>query len=164
MNKIVFALSVIAFFLFNSNCIAQEKEEKDIKEKVERPILGDPTKNEVTKRDVTKFKPLMEPNAVHVSGSVLSFFKDKSVCDKIYKATAKVKVKKVVRSGSALVNSISSGQDITLIFLRKNSKTLDMFERKAIKDKMISFILRETLCSDPDTKETIYEVVRFKVK
>ncbi len=161
MNKILYLLFIAAIFSCKSNSVAQEKdstksgivvaetpnkeEPKQEKPKVQKPKFGDT-------------QDYIDPNTVHLLGSVMDISKDTNVCGKKYKATTKIKVKAIKSSGSGIVNMISAGQEITLAFRNAAVTDFDLLKKEYGKDQEISLLVKENLC--PDMSQTVYEIIR----
>ncbi len=157
-------------FSCKSNSIAQDKKEvktektkddttKTGKPKIEIPGFGDPRDNEIAN---TQMEVRPEPGTIHLVGSVIKFYRETEVCGKPFKGAISIKVDKILKSGSGIVNIISAGQEITFGFLKGHVKEFDALQQKFGKGTEVSLIVREGLC--PDMSETVYEIVTFKIK
>lgn len=149
MHKIVFIIIMTALFSCKSNSIAQEKEDKKTKLKVEKPKFGDSQNASIA------------PNTVSLIAVVQGIYKDSEVCGKNFTTTTKVKVKRIINSGSGIVNRISPEQEITFGFTTIQGKEFST-SKQMVKNAEVSFKVREGLC--PDMNTTVYEVFQFDIK
>ncbi len=152
MDKMLYILIVVGLFSCKSNSIAQEKETEKIKPKpkVEKPKFSD-------LQDDT-----IDPNTVHLIAVIQGVTKNVSICEKSFKTTTTVKVKQIINSGSGITNMISPGQEITFGFMNSPANDFDTLKQRILKNKEVSFKIRENLC--PDMSKTVYEVIGFKTK
>ncbi len=170
MNKGIYRVIILTILSCKSNSIAQDKKEvktektkvdtsKTGKPKIEIPGFGDPRDNEIAN---TQMEVRPEPGTIHLVGSVIKFYSETEVCGKPFKGAISIKVDKILKSGSGIVNIISSGQEITFGFLKGNVEDFKTLQQKFTKDQEVFFIVRESLC--PDMNETVYEIIRFSIQ
>lgn len=138
-----------ALFSCKSNSIAQEKEGNELKPKIEKPKFRDSQSTSIA------------PNTVSLIAVVQGIYKDSEICGKNFTTTTKVKVKRIINSGSGIVNNIFPEQEITFGFTSTQGEEFSTF-RQAIKSVEVSFKVREGLC--PDMSATVYEVFQFDIK
>jgi len=167
MNKVVYIIIVIVLFSCKSKSVAQENKEIPMaknKKEVERIQFGDPRDNEITQLP-SPIQNRIEPGTVHVQGTIMSFYDNKTICDKAYKTAFRIKINQIVKSGSGIVNALSKDQETIVGFVDSNyaKKYLSTLKNAINKGKKIPVILKEALCPNLGT-ETVYEVVRFNMK
>ncbi len=173
MNRLVYILVTVMLFLCASNSIAQDKKDvkkekikvkttKNGKPKIEIPPFGDPSDNELANTHL-KLEVRTEPGTMDLTGSVIQFYKDKEICGRSFKGAIHIKVNKILKSGSGIVNPISAEQEITLGFLNGSIKgNINALEQKFNKDQNVFFVVQESLCQDDS--QTVYEIKGFKIK
>ncbi|WP_103864941.1 hypothetical protein [Aquimarina sp. I32.4] len=147
MTKILYVVLAILLFSCKSNSVAQEKGIKNTSSKVEKPKFGDTQSIAV------------DPNTVHLVAVVQELKKDGMLCDKKFKATTSVRIKRIINSGAGIVNMISAGQEIVFGFVNSPANDFKNLTQDISKDKEVFFKVRENLCSD--MSNTMYEVVRY---
>ncbi|WP_298542472.1 hypothetical protein [uncultured Aquimarina sp.] len=159
MNKLMYIGLIIILFSCKSNSIAQEKEKSNTnKPKVEKPKFGDIGDNEITKLDVIADSQIA-PNTVRLTGTVVGFYKNKSVCGVSFAGAANVKVKKVIGAGSGIVNMISSEQE-TLFGLTKNQlRDFEALQKNTNVHQEINLVVLEVLCQN--SSKTAYQIISF---
>lgn len=150
MNKILYIVMAVFLFSCKSSTVAQEnKTETAQKPKVKKPKFSDIQNNAIG------------PNTILLTTVIQDIIKDVEICNKKYKVTTIVKVKRITNSGSSIVNMLSSGQEITLCFMNSQIKDFDSLKRDIIKGQEVFFKVRENLC--PDMSKTMYEIIRFEI-
>ncbi|AXT61759.1 hypothetical protein D1816_15820 [Aquimarina sp. AD10] len=154
MNKIVYFIIVVMLFSCKSNSIAQEKVQKtDLKPKSEQKLVQSGLED----------NHRIEPGTIKLIGSIVSLNEDTVVCGTSYKVSVLAKVSRIVNSGQGIVNLLSKGQEVTLVFMNsKNSSTdYDILKNKLVKGSEMSMQVREGLCLD--MTQTIYTIDYYKV-
>jgi len=162
MNKVIYIVLIAILYSCKSNSIAQEKvKTSSDTPKIEKPKFGDPGDNKLT-----KLKPMdqsqISPNTVHLTGTVLGVYKNKSICGKPYDTAITIRVKDIIGAGSGIVNMISSQQEITFGLKKGQLEDFNILRKKHSENQEITFVVTEGLCRDMN--KTAYEVIRFNVK
>ncbi|WP_109301946.1 hypothetical protein [Aquimarina sp. AU474] len=175
MNKLVYIIvTLLVIFSCKSNSLAQEKFSKKEKPDIENP------KGEKLKTDMSSDSAIvndtmiiggglqqdnvLEPGAMHIMGSVIAFYKSTNICDRPYKAALKIRIEKILKSGSGIVNVLSSGQEITLGFISGvYTKDLSALQSEMKLGKNLSIMVKEGLCPNLGN-DTVYEIMRFSTK
>jgi len=162
MNKLMYIGLVIILFSCKSNSIAQEKEKSNTqKPKVEKPKYGDIGNNEITKLSVIEDSQIA-PNTVRLTGILVGVYKNKSICGASYEDIAKIKVKKIIGSGSGIVNVISSKQEVIFGLTKNQLRNLETLQKKTDVNKEINLVVLEVLCQN--SSKTAYKIISFTPK
>jgi len=155
-------LVLVALFSCKSNSIAQEKNiEKTNKPKIEKPGFGDPRDNEITSFE-SYSNDQIAPGTIHFTAVTKKIVTDVDICGKQYKTAILVAIKKIKGSGSGIVNMLSLGQKVTLVYNNANVKNFDELKQKLAKDQELTVVVKEGLC--PDMSKTVYEILKLDNK
>ncbi|WP_160114763.1 hypothetical protein [Aquimarina sp. AU474] len=153
MNRIWYILIMVVLVSCKTNTVAQEKQsEKNTKPKVEKPKLDD-IQDQQNQR--------IDPSTILITGSIQGVFKDSNICGKSYKASAILKVKQIVNTGSGIVNPISAGQEVRLGFISPKANDFESLKKEVVVGKEFSIKVMEGLC--PDMGQTLYEILNFQL-
>ncbi|AXT51894.1 hypothetical protein D1818_13945 [Aquimarina sp. BL5] len=162
MNKLMYIGLIIILFSCKSNSIAQEKEKSNTqKPKVEKPKFGDQNDNQITKTSVISNNQI-SPNTIRLKGIVLEIFENKSICGTLYEVTVRIKVKKIIGSGSGIVNVISSKQEVIFGLTKNQLRNLETLQKKTDVNKEINLVVLEVLCRN--SSKTAYKIISFTPK
>mgnify|MGYP001802081319 CR=1 FL=1 len=168
MNTLVYSMVLLIIFSCKSNSLAQEKSLKDKKsdiENVKDESIATETKNSKTIiGDGLQIDTVLAPGSVHVSGSIISFHKNTTICNRPYKAALTIRIENVLKSGPGIIHMLSPNQEITLGFMNgMYTKDLSDLEDKMTTGKNLSMMLKEGLCFDMNTNN-LYEIMQFEIQ
>ncbi len=153
MHKLFYIFIIGALFSCKSSGFAQQKDTKqEQKPKVEKPKFKN-TQDQQTQVD---------PNTIVLTGIILEIKENTNICGKTYKASASVKVKRIVGAGSGIVNLISPDQEVTLVFENALVKDFMALQKRFSKNTEVTFKVSEDLC--PDMSKTKYSIMVYNTK
>ncbi len=139
-------LLTLLFFSCKPTIKAQEKKEiKPKKQKIAKPKFGDLVDEKI-----------ISPNIIKLQVIILEEMKPNNVCGSAYSNTLKVKVNKILSSGSSITNAIIKDKNYTFIL---NNLAQEKVTTKIKLGKKISLTIKEGLCKKEN--QSLYEIIGF---
>ncbi len=137
MYKILYITLVIITISFSCKSISFAQEKK----------INQTTPFPKKEKQITPAPSQLSPNAIQLTAEIYDILSGFNVCDRNYKKAILIKIK-IVSNGFAVVNPLSTGQEITLGIHKSLLEGLNQEPEKLKVKHHVSVIVRERLCLD----------------
>ncbi|MEW7279642.1 hypothetical protein ABW636_13695 [Aquimarina sp. 2201CG1-2-11] len=151
MYKILYITLVIITISFSCKSLSFAKEKK----------INQTTPLPKKEKQTTPAPSQLSPNAIQLTAEIYDILSDFNVCNRNYKKAILIKIK-IVSNGFAVVNPLSTGQEITLGIHKSLLEGLNQEPEKLKVKHHVSVIVRERLCLD--TNIPSYEITSILSK